>query len=523
MGAGRRPRRRVPSRVCSRPEPGIACTGATGVGPSGHQSRRRSARCFLLPPTLAKRSAAIGRCLHPDPDCHRDDRVGPGARRSGTHRRSRRGFGTIRFRCGEGVPRSGSGRHRERPTCRTSIARQRGHARAWRTPDRAGRGLPAVDLPNVPGRTLFLGNPPYVRHHAISAEWKAWFATAALARGLKASKLAGLHIHFFLKTLLLAERGDYGAFVTSAEWLDVNYGALVRQLLLGELGGQALHVVAPAAMPFSDTATTAAITCFEVGREPTGIEFRPVGELEQLNPLGTGRAVPRQRLEKARRWSPFLKPAKPAPAGHIELGELCRVHRGQVTGCNAVWIAANGSSAVPDCVLTPTVTKARELFDAMPRLSSRDKLRRVIDLPVELDELNEDDRIRVREFLTWARSRGAHASYIARHRRAWWSVGLRDPAPILTTYMARRPPAFVRNVAGRTASQHRPRPLSARALTGYRTRRALCLASTGGSDIRRTHVRGRPDQVRTEGAGARPNPTFGRPTCQSPGAGRWRN
>ena len=306
----------------------------------------------------------------------------------------------------------------------------------------------AVDLPAVAGRTLFLGNPPYVRHHAISPEWKAWFAGAASARGLKASKLAGLHIHFFLKTLLLAERGDYGAFVTSAEWLDVNYGSLVRTLLVNDLGGRAVHVVAPKAMPFSDTATTAAITCFEVGRGRTGIEFRTVDELEQLHPLGTGREVPRHRLEKARRWSPFLKPAKPAAAGHIELGELCRVHRGQVTGCNAVWIAANGSRPVPDCVLTPTVTRARELFEATPRLSTSARLRRVIDLPVELDELNEDDRLRVREFLTWARSQGAHTSYIAKHRRAWWSVGLRDPAPILATYMARRPPAFVRNAAG---------------------------------------------------------------------------
>ena len=33
-------------------------------------------------------------------------------------------------------------------------------------------------------------------------------------------------------------------------------------------------------------------------------------------------------------------------------------------------------------------------------------------------------------------------------RRAWWSVGLRKAAPILATYMARRPPAFVRNLAG---------------------------------------------------------------------------
>ena len=38
--------------------------------------------------------------------------------------------------------------------------------------------------------------------------------------------------------------------------------------------------------------------------------------------------------------------------------------------------------------------------------------------------------------------------YVARHRNPWWSVGLRSPAPILATYMARRPPAFVRNLVG---------------------------------------------------------------------------
>lgn len=52
----------------------------------------------------------------------------------------------------------------------------------------------------------------------------------------------------------------------------------------------------------------------------------------------------------------------------------------------------------------------------------------------------------VQRFLAWARRHGAHESYIAQHRRAWWSVGLRAPAPILCTYVARRAPAFVRNV-----------------------------------------------------------------------------
>ena len=50
-------------------------------------------------------------------------------------------------------------------------------------------------------------------------------------------------------------------------------------------------------------------------------------------------------------------------------------------------------------------------------------------------------------FLKVAKQMGGNKGYIARHRRAWWAVGLRSPAPILATYMARRPPAFVRNAA----------------------------------------------------------------------------
>lgn len=53
------------------------------------------------------------------------------------------------------------------------------------------------------GTTLFIGNPPYVRHHGISKVWKEWFASAAKASGLKPSKLAGLHIHFFCRPCCL--------------------------------------------------------------------------------------------------------------------------------------------------------------------------------------------------------------------------------------------------------------------------------------------------------------------------------
>lgn len=303
-------------------------------------------------------------------------------------------------------------------------------------------------LPQIEGRTLFLGNPPYVRHHLISPYWKAWMTKTAAGHGLAASQLAGLHVHFLLATLERARPGDLGAFITAAEWLDVNYGRLVRELLLRKLGGRSLHVIKPDLAPFPDAATTGVVFCFEVGSKATSLRFKRVESLASLDGLRGGRPVRRERLEAASRWSAFTRKVKVRPAGMIELGELCQVHRGQVTGANHVWIAGAHSFELPRSVLFPSVTKARDLLSAGPVLVASSTLRQVIDLPADLEGFDPEERRRIERFLRAARNMGADRGYVATHRRAWWSVGLRPPAPILTTYMARRAPAFVRNLAG---------------------------------------------------------------------------
>jgi len=143
-----------------------------------------------------------------------------------------------------------------------------------------------------------------------------------------------------------------------------------------------------------------------------------------------------------------MRAAEKPPEGYVELGELCRVHRGQVTGANDVWIAGPHSDGLPESVLYRTITRAKEVFAAEGVLHDAMKLRCVIDIPVDLDELGTPDRRAVDRFLKIAREKGANKGYIASHRKAWWSVGLRSPAPIISTYMARRAPAFVLNKAG---------------------------------------------------------------------------
>jgi hypothetical protein len=221
----------------------------------------------------------------------------------------------------------------------------------------------------------------------------------------------------------------------------------VRQLFLNQLGGESLMVIEPTARPFEDAATTGAISTFVIGTRPPKIRVARVADSRGLGNLTAGQQIHRGRLESESRWSHLMRKQRSIPEGHVELGELCRVHRGQVTGANHVWIAGSHSQDLPSRVLFRTVTRARELFSAEGVLSDGSRLRDVIDLPTDLDEIPDDERKAVAKFLRYARKVGAGSGYIAKARKAWWSVGLRSPAPILATYMARRPPAFVRNLA----------------------------------------------------------------------------
>ncbi len=302
-------------------------------------------------------------------------------------------------------------------------------------------------LPSIAGKTLFIGNPPYVRHHLLQPSSKEWLVAEAMRHGLNASQLAGLHAYFFLATLGKAALGDIGVFITSAEWLDVNYGSLVRELFLGKLGGKQIFVIEPHVLAFPDADTTAAVTSFEIGSKSKSIRLKRLDSIEDLQNPNAGRLIRRERLETEKRWSHLVRVGQKPPGGYVELGELCRVHRGQVTGSNKVWIEGPHSRELPENVFFPTVTKARELFQAGRVLDDASKLRRVIDLPVDLDMLEVSERRAVDRFLLRAKSLGIHAMYVASNRRAWWAVGLRKPAPILATYMARRPPAFVQNLA----------------------------------------------------------------------------
>lgn len=308
----------------------------------------------------------------------------------------------------------------------------------------------ALELNPIEGRTLFIGNPPYVRHHDIAPSWKEWYSDSLKRLGHASSKLAGLHLHFFVKTLALSRPGDLGCFITAAEWLDVNYGQSMRDMMTNGLGGRAVFVVSPEVSVFGDAMVSACITCFEPGSEDADIEFKAIDRVEQLLDLGGGHLANKVAAKAERSWSVLLRNQETVRnEGFVDLGQLFKVSRGQVTGKNAVWVTKDNRFGLPEEYLVPTITDAADIIHAGGRIDDVGALRRVIALPAAFDELEREKYLAIQEFLKWAKSEDADKGWIAEHRSPWWRVDMTKPAPqIVVTYMGRRPPVFAVNTAG---------------------------------------------------------------------------
>lgn len=303
--------------------------------------------------------------------------------------------------------------------------------------------------PPIDGPVAFLSNPPYVRHHELAPEVKRWGADTARTLGHQASSLSGLHAYFLLATAAIARSGDRGCFITSAEWLDVGYGALMRSLLANGLGLELLELLDAKNQAFDDAMTTTVVTTFQAGRTKHAAGLT----VERIDALGTEANQPRVidagALRASQTWTRLLRSRPAAEPGHVELGTYVRVSRGLVTGANPFFVMTRREAQEQHLErwVEPVISEAREV-QAAARAGQfeSDRLRVVLVAPTEIP----DDRAHapLREYLDSGVDAGHHQGYIASRRRPWWFLGRLPRPPIIATYMTRSGPVFARNPMG---------------------------------------------------------------------------
>jgi adenine-specific DNA-methyltransferase len=300
-------------------------------------------------------------------------------------------------------------------------------------------------IPRIDGRSAFVGNPPYVRHHDIAPSVKRHIDTLATDASVRRAGLAGLHVWFFVATFARhGVPGDVGTFVTSSQWLDTTYGGVLRELLSGPMGGRSILTFEAASSPF-DAMTTAAITTFEIGaRNSTmllGTTPSPSAdfELERI-----GYAIQTDELRASSRWSQIAAGATNDPVSTI--GSRFRVSRGQVTGANAFFVMSlrRACDLGIDAFCIPVISAAREILASNGVLTSGSSRRVALCVPPRLDLAGAPALAR---YIAAGEAAGMHLRYVPSHRKPWYAIEYSRP-PIVATYMARRPPYFAINPDG---------------------------------------------------------------------------
>lgn len=326
-------------------------------------------------------------------------------------------------------------------------------------------------LPDESDRFNFLiCNPPYVRHHHLPADEKRRLKDRTMkASGRQISGLAGLYCHFLLQCHSWMAPDGVACWLIPSEFMDVNYGSVVKDYLLEQVSLLRIHRFDPNDVQFSDALVSSAVVFF-CNRSPdegerSSVEFSFGGSL--FEPLKT-KLISVQELRQARKWSGFPeRPRRSSTTSRdasraITIDDLFKIRRGVATGANDFFILSEKEAArwqIPKQFLQPVLPSPRYLkteyverdADGLPVLENRQYLLRC--------ELNEAT-LKASEPHLWRyleSGRTAVATrYLCKHRSPWYRQEVRPAAPIICTYLGRsdrpnkRPFRFILNESDAT-------------------------------------------------------------------------
>jgi hypothetical protein len=292
---------------------------------------------------------------------------------------------------------------------------------------------------------LIICNPPYVRHHYLTAEAKQRLqAQAAQTAHAKVSGLTGLYAYFMLLAHKWLQDGGIAGWLIPSEFMDVNYGSALRHYLTSQVTLLEVHRFDPDEVQFDDALVSSVVVWFrkELPRADHEVRFSFGGSLEQPRIVQNIALI---ALREESKWTRFPKQAvRIQTSAELRFRDLFDIKRGIATGANDFFILTAEEvrqHALPAEFLTPILPSPRYLDDdEVSADANGDPLlkHRLFLLDCALPERQVEARYpTLWAYLQHGIAQGVNDGYLCQHRALWYAQDKRAAAPFLCTYMGR--------------------------------------------------------------------------------------
>lgn len=296
---------------------------------------------------------------------------------------------------------------------------------------------------------MLVANPPYSRHHHIPQKLKASYSNLVQeVTGKRISQLAGLHVYFILVGTSLVKEGGVASWLIPSELFSVNYGQVVKDFVTSTTSVERIHFFNNDCLQFADALVSSSVLVVRC-KAAIDDDIVTITQGDFSHPSST-MEISIADLRKVQKWQHIFNIDSAESNAHI--GDYFNVKRGLSTGAESFYAKSReewhelgiGDEWLLPVLPAPRYMKSMEV-DSDTNGWPLDNQRALLNIPIELDEDKLPDS--VKNYLNSSPEK-VRQSYTARHRKKWYAIERREPAPIVCTYMSRsdkQPFRFVRN------------------------------------------------------------------------------
>lgn len=303
-------------------------------------------------------------------------------------------------------------------------------------------------------------NPPYFKFHDYDN--KNILKEIEERTTFKLNGFTNLYSLFLLKSIYQLNKGGRAAFIIPSEFLNSDYGVLVKSYLIKSKALRHIIVVNFEESVFDDALTTASILLCANDNKSEAVQFSNVTSLDDLhkiegiienypNYLSTKQIVNFKNLNPGIKWRAYYQEQNAVKFKNlVSFANYGKVVRGIATGSND-YFTFNQSKAdeykIEDKYLLPCVCKAADVKNSFFTKDNFEELKANDKSVFLLNAKNTNDE-HIKRYLEIGVEQEVNKKFLTACRNPWYSLENRPPSPIWVSVFNRNGLRFIRNEAG---------------------------------------------------------------------------